>query len=197
MHFENSRASRQPRGPAISELFAHFPGRVSVPRDDLGLGRMTTWQYEGVDDTPWALEALYDSGSIYLLSVKTVRSEAGLSPRGLPLENETMQISNFLNRARIIAHPERYGPSRHPDRREHLDRHQAVQQAVDHALSETVTVPCDGVLLTGSRITALGYCVVRLTWDYGMIWCTGQPEIIARLALRTATSDDFATANAE
>jgi hypothetical protein len=158
---------------------------------------MTTWQYDAVDDTPWALEALYDSGSSYLLTVKTVRSPAGLSPRGLPIENETIQISNFLNRAKIIANPERYGPGRQPDRREHLDRYQAVQQAVDNALSETVTVPCDGALLMGSRIAALGCSVVRLAWDDSIIWCTGQPEIIARLALRTATSDDFRTADAE
>jgi hypothetical protein len=197
MHHDSSGASHQSRGPAVSELFAHFPGRVAVPHDDLGLGTMKTWQYEAVDDTPWALEALYDSGSRYLLSVKSVRSSAGLSPRGLPLENDTIQISKFLQRADIIANPERYASGHHPDRRDHLDRYQAAQQAVHDALPETVTVPCDGVPRTGSRITALGCCVARLTWDDTTMWCTGQPEIVARLALRTATLDDFRTPNAE
>ena len=51
------------------------------------------------------------------------------------------------------------------------------------------------VPFTGERITALDYSVVRLRWDDRTIWCTGRPEIIARLTLRTATLNDFATNN--
>jgi len=197
MRQDNSGASRQPRGPALNEIFARFPGHVVVAHDDLGLGAMASWQYHEVDGIPWALEAIYGRDASHLLVVKTVRPPVGLDPRGMPVESDAIQISNFVHHAEITATPERYGPGHEPGPRDHLERFRRAQQAVDQAQPQTMTVSCDGLALLGSRIIALDCCVARVTWDGSTIWCTGRPEIIGRVVLRTATVDDFRQADAE
>jgi hypothetical protein len=197
MRHDNSGAPRQPRGPAISELFARFPGPVAVVHDDVELNPMSTWQYHDFDDTPWALDAVYDRGNSRLLVVKSVRSPAELSTRGMPVESDAIQISNFLHHDEITADPGQYATGHQPDRQAHLDRYQRAQDAVEHTAPEPVTVSCDGVARPAGRVTALDCSVVRLNWDDNTIWCTGRPEIISRLALRTATVDDFRRATTE
>ena len=187
-----------PRGPALADYLDRFPVPIAVAHEDLGLGLIATWNSHGVDNLISALEVLYDRDGRFLLVVKTIRSRDGLDPRGLPLETPAIQLENFLSRADVVAHPARYhfdparpGRSGQPDPVARRERYQRIQQAADHATRTPAVVSCDGASVTGQRIDVLGLAVVELPWRDGhTVLCTGVPDVVDHLALRTVTPAD-------
>ena len=71
MHPDESGAP-PPRGPALADYYARFPGPMAVAQEEVGLGPMTSWGQTGVDSIVSSLEVLYELDNRYLLAVNCV-----------------------------------------------------------------------------------------------------------------------------
>ncbi|HVJ68552.1 MAG TPA: hypothetical protein VM510_11230 [Caulifigura sp.] len=109
-----------------------------------------------------------------------------MNPRGLPVENVSIQILNFLNRANRSQGPGLTAPSKESSRIE-FDQ---VRIAVDRAPVQEVELPIDGAVVRGTRTDALDAAVVELNWHGQAVFITGRPSALEAIALRTATPAD-------
>jgi hypothetical protein len=66
-----------------------------------------------------------------------------------------------------------------------------ILSAVKNAVVTTVAVSVDDVPLPGTRTDIDNCSVIELRWVEEIVFCTGLPEVIDTLTLRTATPDDF------
>ncbi|KFU82048.1 hypothetical protein SAMN04489729_1561 [Amycolatopsis lurida] len=186
------------RGPALADYLIDFPAPLAVAGADLGLGTIISWSSHGVNDLTSALELFYEQGPRLAMAITTIRSTRGIDPRGLPLETPALHLSNFLARAAVHAHSDRYrfdpedpGPVSDPAAR--LEHERRTQHATDQAPRSTVTVLCDGRPVTGRRVTALEHSVIELPWhDEHTVLCVGTQDILDKLTLRTSTPEDLA-----
>ncbi|ATY12013.1 hypothetical protein CU254_17235 [Amycolatopsis sp. AA4] len=198
MHADDSGAATA-QGPALADCLARFPCPLLAPQESVGLGPAVSWNVQGVDSLVTALELVYESDNRCQLMVKTVRSREGLDPRGLPIDTVADLLSNYLSRADVLARPDRYRSTpgnldraAPTDPAAHRERYRRIQHAADQATAATATVACDDAPVAGQRTDALGAGVLELPWrDGATVWCVGMPDILDRLVLRTATSQDL------
>ena len=178
----------------VAGRLQRFPGRVMVAHADMGHDLMPAWE-SICYGRPVESEVMLSIRAQYrhrsgrdLLWITTTRSIHGLDPYGRPSEDAPTQIINFLNRTRQGA-----GHSGRVERGEATVRWlQRIKDEVDQATASEVSVTRDGAHTIGRRITVEGCSVVELPGDNnGRVFCTGTPEAVHGLVLRTAVPTDF------
>lgn len=100
------------RVPRPAQLLARFPGPVAIAAGPVE-GAAAVLGAEEIDGRPWAIEVGYTTAGCHLLTVRTVRSAAGLDPRGLTVESLASAVVNFVARdeaARTPAVDRRHRP---------------------------------------------------------------------------------------
>ncbi|AXB44494.1 hypothetical protein [Amycolatopsis albispora] len=168
-----------PQLPSPIDLLAAFPCPAAVADAAMACGPISSFRADGVNGNPWGLDALYwDNERNRLLTVRTVRPSTGLDPHGLPGENASIQLVNFLAPTR--RHPQ----TAHAD---YIDIRSAVQQTEPYS----VDVAVNGTCHTATRIDVLALSVVELAWEDRTVFATGQPSLVDRLTLRSAHVADL------
>ncbi|MEU3764813.1 hypothetical protein AB0E55_07080 [Amycolatopsis keratiniphila] len=174
--------------PRPVDSLARFPGPVAIVHGEGSPGPVAFLDGDAVNDEPWAIEATYQKSGRPCLVIRTVRSSRNMNPRGLPVEDATIQLVNFLSRVGRPLERELTAPSRASSRTV-FDQ---VRVAVNGATVQDVEVAIDDERVRGTRTDALDAAVVELAWHGQVVFVTGWPDAMQILALRTATPSDAA-----
>ena len=191
MDYRDAGQSRRPWG---NEILDGFPGPVAIAAQPIqGLAPVLGW--EEVDDQPWAIQVGYAiPRGRQVLTVRTVRSTEGLSPRH-PLESLASVIVNFVNadlggrapRRTTVVDP--VEATRQDYARMSASR--LLRAEVEGTATSPVTVRLDGVAIEGSRVDLERCSAVEVPWDGQIVFCAGLADVLDTLALKSATPDDF------
>jgi hypothetical protein len=188
------RATGNPRVPWGKEILDGFPGPVAIPAEPIrGLTPSLGW--EQVNDEPWAINIDYaiPEGQ-HLLTVRTVRSPEGLNPRH-PIESLASAVVNFVNMdqgARPLGTPIPVDLTEAEQRvRDHVSASRLTRADVEGTPTFPTVIAIDVVAIEGSRVDLVRCSAVELAWGEQVVFCTGLPDIIDALRLKSATPDDF------
>lgn len=182
------------RVPRAARLLARFPGPVAIAAGPVE-GAIAVLGAEEIDGLPWAVEVGYTAAGRHLLTIRTVRSAAGLEPRGLTVESLASAVVNFVARDEAARAPEdRDLPAISEAEQRIMARITAsrlTRQEVADAPTHATTLDVAGVAIEGQRVDIAGCSAVDLTWGDQSVYCAGAPHIVDALKLRSATPDDF------
>ena len=163
-----------------------FPGPVAIPVDPIQ-DAVPVVGTEEADDEPWAVEIGYQAPTRHVLTVRTVRSTEGLNPHGRTVESLASAVVNYLNRDQNTRPGTAFG-----DRiRERISASRHTRATVEGTPTIPTIIVIDGVAVEGRRVDLDTCSAVELAWGRQRVFCTGQPDIIDNLRLRSATPDDF------
>lgn len=176
----------------LSEALLQFPGPIAIAHEDFSATLAIGWSCHAVEEDTYAVSVTYDEPRLHRLVVKTARPLS--RTRHVPVENPLVQVANYLDRADVIAHPEKYqsAPGRPGPGFRFVQSHN-LDQPPSGITPTTVTVPFDDIPVTGSRLDIEDCAVVELPWGEQTVYCTGTPADIDALHLHTATPEDFYT----
>ena len=198
MRYDTSRTFIQPPRGNLSELLRLFPSSVAVAHEDMNLDATPAWQpvcygQSFESQVMRSIRAQYARDERWQLWVTTARSTDGLDPRGLPNEDSTTQIVNFL-----VNTDDRYRSGREADYPQAdergismIRRMQEIGSEVNSAQKKSVVVPWDNREIIGRRTDVRGCGIVEVPADRGStVLCVGTIETIAHLSLRTAVLNE-------
>ncbi len=185
---------RSPRVPRPADVLARFPGPVAIAAEPVG-GASAILGVEEIDGQPWAVEVGYTAAGRHLLTVRTVRSTAGLDPRGLTVESLASAVVAFAARdegARPLGVPVTLAEG-DAERRiaAHIAASRLTREQVARTPTRHTTLEIGGTAIPGDRVDLAECSAVDLAWDGQTVYCAGRPEIIDTLKLRPATPSDF------
>jgi hypothetical protein len=168
MHYRPAGEGPIPRRPDFAQLVEEFPGPVVIAVTPPA-GAIPLCGGEDSDGHPWALQVTYAASGRDLLRVRTVRGALDWEPVIRTIENlaTNMGVSGRSS------------------------------ESAARAPETPAIMMVDGEPVAGTRIDLPGRSGVHLEWTGQHIYCTGDPDLIGGLELRTATAADFARYTAE
>lgn len=183
------------RVPRPAQLLARFPGPVAIAAGPVE-GAAAVLGAEEIDGLPWAIEVGYTTAGCHLLTVRTVRSAAGLDPRGLTVESLASAVVNFIARDEAARTPETSRPLAADEAENRVMAHIAASGLTRRQVAATpthaTTLDVNGVTIEGRRVDLAECSAIDLKWGDQTVYCAGAPHIVDALKLRAATPEDFA-----
>ena len=185
MRFDSSRTEPPDGG---GQVLRRFPGPIASSETSPG-GRPPQLTVESIDGEPWAVQLTYATDDDVCLIVRTVRSSAGLSPRGLTVEDIPTVMLNFLLEAQCA--------SMSSGRRSAQDIDgQAAAVFASRAWLAGLTSTESSLVIDGHRFPAertdVENCVgLHAKWSPMDVYCAVRPALLPGLRLRTADVGDF------
>lgn len=182
------------RVPRPAQLLARFPGPVAIAAGPVE-GAPAVLGAEEIDALPWAIEVGYTTAGRHLLTVRTVRSAAGLDPRGLTVESLASAVVNFVARDEAARPPAAGRPLAAGEAESQVMAHIAASGLTRRQVAATpthaTTLEVNGVTLEGRRLDLAECSAIDLKWGDQTVYCAGAPHILDALKLRAATPEDF------
>lgn len=185
------RNAGDPRFGHGERMLDGFPGPVAIPAEPVwGLTPVVGWEH--TNDVPWAMEIGYAiPGGQHVLTVRTVRSAEGLNPRGLAVESLACAVVNFVSKDQD-ARPQPVDLATAQEWfRDQMSASRLTRAEVAGTPEFPTVVVVDGVATEGSRVDLQRCSAVELAWGKQIVFCTGLPDIIDALRLRSAIPQDF------
>jgi hypothetical protein len=177
----------------VRETVDRFPGPIAVADEETTSGLTRDWNGFPDENGTYAVVAEYDAPGVHQMAVKTFRPSPPCQPQ-VAVENTVTQIVYYLDRADVVAHPDKYRPDQ-PGRVETPGKAflnaNNLFEPLEGAVVTSVEVSVDGVLVPGTRTDVDSCSVLQLSWGRETVFCTGLPTAIDALALRTATPADL------
>jgi hypothetical protein len=182
-----------PGGPPLRELLDRFPGPIAVlatPPD----GTTRAVSIMSTDAEPWSIDVSYLSEQNHLLTIRTVRSAEGLDLHALPVEDLATAITNAANRE-VSVNAESRSAARGQDPESWAQRQmtdsRSLRAEVAGKLTTEVMISVDSIPLTGFRVDAGGWAAVEFQWAGQKVFCSGRPEVIEIVVLRSARAGEL------
>jgi hypothetical protein len=167
MHFRQAD-ELIPRRLDFAQLVEEFPGPVAIACASPP-DAIGLCGYEESDGHPWSLHVTYAASGRDLLCVRTVRGTVDWEPVIRTIEDLATSMGVFSDSGEFVV-PEPGAPT---------------------------SMKVDGAPVAGTRIDLPDRSGVHVEWNGQHVYCTGDPDLIDALELRTATSADFARITAE
>jgi hypothetical protein len=182
-----------PGGPSLHELLDRFPGPIAVLATPLD-GATRAVSVMTSDAEPWSVDVSYLTDMDHLLTIRTVRSAEGIDSYALPVENLATAITNAANReASVNSEPRSAAPGQDAESwaQRHVTDSRSLRAEVAGKLTTEVMISVDSIPVTGFRVDAGGWAAVELRWAGQKVFCSGRPEVIETVALRSARAGEL------
>ncbi|MGV9299312.1 hypothetical protein [Amycolatopsis sp. NPDC003676] len=188
--------SRQP--PGAAGPVEEFPGAVVVAHESMGCGPVASVVRGTVNnDELLTLEVSYARLGRTVLVVKNVLSASAAAKPAFSIEDKGSQVVNFVKRADLADSPDEFrwrqgdacgdfAPAESA-----MAYFQRIQDIVRRAPATEKAVSIDDETLIGTRTDIIGCAVVEVRRADRHVFCTGQPDLIDVLELRTAAPSEF------
>jgi hypothetical protein len=174
-------------------LLDRFPGPIAVlatPPD----GTTRAVSIMSTDAEPWSIDVSYLSEQNHLLTIRTVRSAEGLDLHALPVEDLATAITNAANRE-VSVNAESRSAARGQDPESWAQRQmtdsRSLRAEVAGKLTTEVMISVDSIPLTGFRVDVGGWAAVEFQWAGQKVFCSGRPEVIEIVVLRSARAGEL------
>lgn len=179
--------------PDLREMLDRFARPVAVAATPPGLGP-GGFEFETINDQPWAIIVTYASSAQGTLILKTLRSGGAADGHGAPVESlAEALISLHLQRPTWrLPDPEEVGhegvETALLQRRDALLR---IRAELVSAPTRSATVVIDELSVQGRRIDHGYGSAVELPWNGQVVFCAGRADTVDALALRTMGSQNL------
>jgi hypothetical protein len=146
------------------------------------------------DAEPWSVDVSYLSDQDHLLTIRTVRSADGIDLHALPVEDLATAITNAANREVSVNSGSRstaLGQNPESRAQRHVTDSRSLRAEVAGKLITEVMISVDSIPVTGFRVDAGGWAAVECQWAGQKVFCSGRPEVIEIVALRSARAGEL------